>query len=48
MLLPEERAVEIWRAGAAANPERRDNATSLDGGELFPALALDLAPIWDV
>ncbi len=48
LLLPEERAVEIWRAGAAANPERLENAASLDGGDLFPALALDLAPIWDV
>ena len=48
LLLPEERAVEIWRAGAAANPERRDNATSLDGGELFSGLTLDLGPIWDV
>jgi Uma2 family endonuclease len=48
LLLPEERAVEIWRAGAAANPERHDNATSLDGGELFSGLMLDLAPIWEV
>ncbi len=48
LLLPEERAVEIWRAGAAANPERLDGATSLDGGELFAGLTLDLGPIWEV
>ncbi|KMM16870.1 Uma2 family endonuclease [Synechococcus sp. GFB01] len=48
LLLPEERAVETWRAGAAANPERLDNATSLDSGELFHGLTLDLAPIWEV
>ncbi|MCP9886727.1 Uma2 family endonuclease [Cyanobium sp. ATX 6A2] len=48
LLLPEERAVEIWRAGAGANPERLDSATRLDGGELFSGLVLDLGPIWDV
>ncbi|WP_370593418.1 hypothetical protein [Synechococcus sp. BSF8S] len=48
MLLPEERAVEIWRAGAASTPERLNDAKELDGGDLFPALVLDLAPIWDV
>ena len=48
LLLPEERAVEIWRPGSAAKPERLDDATSLDGGDLFPGLALDLAPVWEV
>ena len=48
LLLPEERAVEIWRAGAASNPDRLDNATTLDAGELFAGVTLDLAPIWDV
>ncbi len=48
LLLPEERAVEIWRAGAATTPERLDDAKTLDGGELFPGLVVDLAPIWDV
>jgi Uma2 family endonuclease len=47
LLLPEERAVEIWRAGAV-NPERLNDATTLEAGELFPGLALDLAPIWEV
>jgi Uma2 family endonuclease len=48
LLLPEERAVEIWRADGAATPERLDDARELDGGELFAGLVLDLAPIWDV
>ncbi|MCP9840785.1 Uma2 family endonuclease [Synechococcus sp. J7-Johnson] len=48
LLLPEERAVEIWRVGAASTPERLDDAKTLDGGELFPGLVVDLAPIWDV
>ncbi|MGB5135003.1 MAG: Uma2 family endonuclease [Prochlorococcaceae cyanobacterium] len=48
LLLPEERAAEIWQAGAASNPERLENATSLDAVELFPGLTLDLAPIWEV
>jgi Uma2 family endonuclease len=48
LLLPEERAVEIWRAGAASTPERLDDAKTLDGGELFPGLVVELAPIWDV
>ncbi len=48
LLLPEERAVEIWRAGAAATPERLDDARELDGGALFAGLVLDLAPIWNV
>ncbi|TVS07899.1 MAG: Uma2 family endonuclease [Cyanobium sp. PLM2.Bin73] len=48
LLLPEERAVEIWRADAAVNPERLDNAKTLDAGDLFSGLTLDLGPIWDV
>lgn len=48
LLLPEERAVEIWRAGAAATPERLDDAKELHGGELFAGLVLELAAIWDV
>ncbi|MCP9820390.1 Uma2 family endonuclease [Synechococcus sp. Cruz-9H2] len=48
LLLPEERVVEIWRAGAASTPERHDDAKELDGGELFAGLVVDLAPIWDV
>jgi Uma2 family endonuclease len=47
LLLPEERAVEIWRAGAAT-PESLNEATTLDGGKVFAGLVLDLAPIWHV
>ena len=47
LLLPEERAVEIWRTGAAT-PERVDDAKTLDGGELFAGLTLELGPIWEV
>jgi Uma2 family endonuclease len=47
LLLPEERAVEIWRV-SEPNPERLDDVTTLEDGELFPGLALDLAPIWEV
>jgi hypothetical protein len=45
-LLPEQRAVEIWRTGAVPT-ERVDGAKTLDGGELFAGLALDLAPSWE-
>ncbi|MCU0530272.1 MAG: Uma2 family endonuclease [Cyanobium sp. Prado107] len=48
LLIPEERAAEIWRAGASANPERLDAAGTLDGGKLFSGLVVDLGPIWDV
>ncbi|MGB7564477.1 MAG: Uma2 family endonuclease [Prochlorococcaceae cyanobacterium] len=47
LLLPEQRAVEIWRAGATSS-ERQDAAVRLGGGELFAGLELDLAPIWEV
>ncbi|MCP9915189.1 Uma2 family endonuclease [Cyanobium sp. ATX 6F1] len=47
LLLPEQRAVEIWRAGATSS-ERQGGAATLEGGELFAGLTLDLAPIWEV
>lgn len=50
LLFPEQRAVEIWQAhtdsGAAATPERLDNAMRLEGGELLPGLVLELEEIW--
>lgn len=57
LLFPEQRAVEIWRAGAAAmgsasepaapvQPERLEEAEELDGGDAFPRLRLELAEIW--
>jgi Uma2 family endonuclease len=44
LLFPEERAVEIWRAGA--EPQRLEGAEVLEGGELLPGLRLELAEIW--
>ena len=50
LLFPEQRAVEIWQAhtdsGAAATPERLDNAKRLEGGDLLPGLVLELEEIW--
>jgi len=48
LLLPEERAVEIWREGQQGMAERLDNASRLDGGELAEGLAVELEEIWAV
>ena len=52
LLFPEQRAVEIWRApseaGAAVPPQRLENATRLEGGEVLPGLVLELQEIWAV
>jgi Uma2 family endonuclease len=48
LLLPQERAVEIWRAGAEDEPERLENATLLEAGEPFEGLTLELEPIWSL
>jgi Uma2 family endonuclease len=48
LLLPEERAVEIWREGKQGMAERLENASRLDGGELAEELVLELAEIWAV
>ena len=45
LLLPEERAVEIWMAGSDA-PQRLQNPAHLEGGPSCPGLQLDLAEIW--
>jgi Uma2 family endonuclease len=45
LLLPAEQAVEIWRAGEAP-PLRLTPATTLNEGELFPGLQIDLTEIW--
>jgi Uma2 family endonuclease len=45
LLLPEERAVEIWCAGSAP-PERLVPAEHLSAAPLFPQLCLDLLEIW--
>jgi Uma2 family endonuclease len=54
LLFPEQRAVEVWRAGDSAAPapggqgptERLENPDWLEGGEAFPGLRLDLAELW--
>jgi len=46
--LPQERVVEIWRAGQQGKAERLENASRLNGGELAEGLALDLEEIWEV
>ena len=52
LLLPHERAVEIWRGGQQAMGERLENVSRLDGGELAEGLALELelelGEIWAV
>jgi len=48
LMLPEERAVEIWRGGQQGMGERLENASRLDGGELAEGLVLELAQIWAV
>ena len=48
LLLPQERAVEIWRGGQQGMAERLDNASRVDGSELAEGLELDLEEIWVV
>ncbi|TVS02361.1 MAG: Uma2 family endonuclease [Cyanobium sp. PLM2.Bin73] len=48
LLLPAERAVEIWSAGADTAPQRVKPALLLDGGNQFPGLRLELAEVWQV
>ncbi|MEO1003766.1 MAG: Uma2 family endonuclease [Cyanobacteria bacterium J06638_7] len=45
LLLPEQRAVEVWPA--SGEPQRIDQAELLDGGPEFPGLQLALAEIWN-
>ena len=50
LLFPEQQAVEIWparpKAGEPTPPQRLENATRLDGGEVLPGLVLELQDIW--
>jgi hypothetical protein len=46
LLLPQERAVKIWRGGQQGVATRLQNANRLDGSELAEGLALDLEEIW--
>ena len=45
LLLPEERAVEIWRGDQRGMAERFENASRLEAGEDFAGLALELEEI---
>jgi len=51
LLIPEQRAVEIWRAGPegqeAKPPQRLEQATRLEGGALLPGLVLELEELWE-
>jgi Uma2 family endonuclease len=44
LLLPQERAVEVW--GASGSPRRQEQANELEAGSEFPGLQLQLAEIW--
>jgi Uma2 family endonuclease len=48
LLLPQERAVEIWRGGQQGMAERLENASRVDGSELAEGLELELEDIWVV
>jgi len=48
LLLPQERAVEIWRGGQQGMAERLNNASRVVGSELAEGLGLDLEEIWAV
>jgi Uma2 family endonuclease len=51
LLLPEQRAVEIWQASAdpaaPVQPDRLEPALVLEGGEALPGLRLELAELWE-
>jgi Uma2 family endonuclease len=50
LLLPHERAVEVWgpssQAPGGEEPRRLEQAATLDGGAEFPGLSLNLEEIW--
>ena len=51
LIIPEQRAVEIWPAGREAGPpgpaQRLEQATHLEGGELLPGLVVELQELWE-
>ena len=48
LLLPEQQSVEIWRAApASSEPERVEQASHLEAGQLLPGFCLDLTEIWE-
>lgn len=46
LLIPEERAVEVWPV--ASEPHRTEAATQLDGCQLLPGLRIELQEIWQI
>lgn len=48
LLLPEERAVELWQGGERGRKERLENRSRLEAGEPFAGLVLELEEIWVV
>jgi Uma2 family endonuclease len=45
LLLPEDRAVEIWTQ-TQDTPQRLNQAMRLEGGDVLPGLLLELGEIW--
>lgn len=50
LLIPDQRAVEVWTAGggASGDPQRLEGVNALEAGPQFPGLRLDLQEIWQV
>jgi Uma2 family endonuclease len=48
LLLPAERAVELWRGGQQGMGERLESVSELEGSELAEGLVLALEEIWAV
>ena len=46
LLIPHQRAVELWPAAGQGEPQRIEPATSLDAGPLFPGLQIELEDVW--
>ncbi|MBM5816998.1 MAG: Uma2 family endonuclease [Cyanobacteria bacterium K_Offshore_surface_m2_239] len=48
LLIPEERAVEVWgpQEPGVESPQRIEAASTLSGEPLFPGLLIELEPIW--
>jgi len=48
LLIPQERAVEVWGPLVDSTPELRriEAATSLDGAPAFPGLVIELEEVW--
>ncbi|MEA5442374.1 Uma2 family endonuclease [Cyanobium gracile] len=50
LLIPEQQTVEIWSGdanGEPQQPQRLQWATTLEAGERFPGLSLELTEIWE-